>query len=160
MSLLQGRFLLGLSMDGSHLSHLLYSWMIVKLIQMHTLVPSLRSSLFQVSKYFLDYLSHRSDPISTDCYNIWVGTGGLCCQWLLLSSPRPSKRMHDLYKWIRISVIVFVWWLPAAVSASLFIVLFLLCNFWKRNKRKCHLWKHDNHLEVFFIGLSWGLQCM
>lgn len=86
--------------------------------------------------YCLDYLSHRSDPISTNCDNIWVGTGGLCFQWFLLLSPRPSKRTHNLYKSIHTSVIVFraeypvLSWLPFYC-----IFLFSLCNLWKMGKK-------------------------
>lgn len=93
--------------------------------------------LFQVSKkYCLDSLSHRSDPIFTNCDNIWVGTGGLCFHWFLLSSPRPSKGMHNLYKWIHTSVIVFHAACPVLCCPTFYCLIFFFFAVFEEGEKK------------------------
>lgn len=137
--------------------HLQYSQVIVNLIQMHTLALSLRSWLFLVSKYCLDYLSHRSDPLFTNCDNIWVGTGGLCFQWFFAlitktfeKDTRPLQMNSYFYNCISC-------WVPSAVLASFLLSCFYFAIF-ERGKK--NWWRYDYHLKQFFIGLSCGIQCV
>lgn len=115
--------------------------------------------LFQVSKkYCLDSLSHRSDPIFTNCDNIWVGTGGLCFHWFLLSSPRPSKGMHNLYKWIHTSVIVFHAACPVLCCPTFYCLIFFLLQFLKKGRKKVLLveaWLPSEAARIFHRFVLW-----